>query len=143
VKERIRILLQVRGADLSDEGNEASASALIRTAKGEIAREGADLQKLPDAVVHQLGEQALRAVYRQYSNPKFLADRLTVFGQTLARSCHDPKSLIRFLRSCRYQGSQFAERLGTRQVADPFEVGQQMGVGEVGFVRGPASGRLN
>jgi DNA helicase-2/ATP-dependent DNA helicase PcrA len=76
------------GLDSADEGDAiaSEASAIIRFAKDEAARVGSSLKDLPALVVKQIGEQRLRAAYRQYSNAIFLANCLSRLGELLVNT---------------------------------------------------------
>lgn len=78
-------LAHMYGLDPRSELGEVSseASSLLQFVKDEVVRVGNAFESLPMSIVQRLGEERLRAAYRQYSNPAFLKERLTLLGKAL------------------------------------------------------------
>ena len=78
-------LARINGLDPRSELGEVSndASSFLQFVKGEVERVGKAFESLPMSIIQRLGEERLRAAYRQYSNSAFLKERLSLLGKAL------------------------------------------------------------
>lgn len=63
---------------------DVTLSALLKAMRANAAASKLDFTGLPGCFVEQIGEKVIRGAYRQYSNAKFLSDRVKQLGTALA-----------------------------------------------------------
>jgi superfamily I DNA/RNA helicase len=78
-------LAYISGLDPGEDGRrlDAEVQAILQFVRTEVARPNCSINELPSLIVKKIGTAKFRSCYRQYSNAKFLSERLSLCGKTL------------------------------------------------------------